>query len=49
MKVHRGCGCLLLRIPVRIAQIFGCLPIGSPSIKLWYAEIADRCAVTVRY
>ena len=47
MKVYRGCGGLSLKIPVSNAQIFGCLPIGSPLIKLWYAEIADRCAFTV--
>ena len=49
MKVYRGCGGLSLKISVSNAQIFGCLPIGFPLIKLWYAEKADRCAFTVRY
>ena len=49
MEVYCGCGGLLLKIPVSNAYIFGCLPIGSPLIKLWYAEIADRCAFIVRY
>ena len=49
MKVYRGCGGLSLKIPVSNAQIFGCLPIGSPLMKLWYAEIAGQCEFTVRY
>ena len=49
MKVYRGSGGLSLKIPVINAQIFGCLPIGSSLIKLWYAEIADQCAFTVGY
>ena len=44
IKVYRGCEGLSLKIPTSNAQIFGCLPIGSPLIKLWYAEIADQCA-----
>ena len=49
MKVPRDCDGLSLRIPVRNAQIFGYLSIGSLLITSWYAEIADRCAFTVRY
>ena len=49
MKVYRGCGGLSLKISVSNAQIFGCLPIGFPLMKLWYAERADQCAFTVRY
>ena len=49
MKVCRGFGGLSLKIPVSNAQIFRCLPIGSSLVKLWYAEIADRCAFTIRY
>ena len=48
MKVYRDCGGLALKIPISNAQIFGCLPIGSPLLKLWYAEIADRCVFTVQ-
>ena len=47
MKLYRGCGGLSLKIPVSNAQTFGCFSIGFPLIKLWYAEIADRCAFTV--
>ena len=49
MKVYRGCGGLSLKIPVSNEQIFGRFPIGSQLIKLWYTEIAVRCAFTVRY
>ena len=49
MKVYHICDGLPLNIPASNAQILGCLPIGSPFIKLWYAEIADWCAFTVRY
>ena len=49
MKVYRGCCGLSLKISVSNAQIFGCFPIASLSTKLWYTEIAERCAFTVRY
>ena len=47
MKVYRGCGGLSLKVTVSNAQIFECLSIGSPLIKLWYAEIADWFTFTV--
>ena len=49
MKVYHVCDGFPLNIPASNAQIFRCLPIGSSLVKLWYAEIADRCAFTVRY
>ena len=49
MKVYHVCDGFPLNIPASNAQILGCSPIGSPLIKLWYAEIADWCAFTVRY
>ena len=49
MEAYRGCGGLSLKVLVGNAQIFGCLLIGSPLIKLWYAEIADRCEFIVWY
>ena len=48
MKMYRGCGDLSLKIPVSNAQIFGYMPTDSLLIKLWFAEIADRCLFTVR-
>ena len=47
MKVYHVCDGFPLNIPN--AQILRCLPIGSPLIKLLYAEIAAWCAFTVRY
>ena len=49
MKVYYGCGSLSLKTPISNAQIFRSLSIGSPLIKLWYAETADRCEFTVQY
>ena len=49
MKMYHVCDGFPLNIPASNAQIFRCLPFGSPLIKLWYAEIADWCAFTVRY
>ena len=49
MKVYSGCCGLSLKIPVSNAQAFAYLPIVSPIMKLWYAEIADWCAFIVRY